>query len=245
MNGIYQIAGCNIKLRSLHREVHILCREFHSTQAPDFSVETAQKDIDFERERSVAEDIAAGLPIRSYTDGYLETLAVYRKIADKMPEYDTLLFHGSCVAVDGVGYLFTAKSGTGKSTHTRLWREVFGERAVMVNDDKPLIRITDTGATVFGTPWNGKHGLGENISVPLRAVCVLERAAENYIEKTDKKSVYPMLLQQTHRPRDGAKMAKMLTLVDRLAANVGLYRLGCNMEIEAAKVAYEGMVQKK
>ena len=87
----------------------------------------------------------------SRPDDYLETLAVCRKIAERMPEYDTFLFHGSCIAVDGVGYLFTAKSGTGKSTHTRLWRELLDNRATMVNDDKPLIRIADDGLVIYGT----------------------------------------------------------------------------------------------
>lgn len=243
MNGTYKIADCPLEIRSIHPDVHTLCRAYRSQEPPCFIVETTQRDLDFERERSAAEDRAAGVPVRSYTDGYLETLAVYRKIADEMLDRDTILFHGSCVAVDGAAYLFTAKSGTGKSTHTRLWREYFGDRAVMVNDDKPLIRISPHGVMVFGTPWNGKHALGENVAVPLRAICVLERDTDNHIEPVTKKSIYPMLLQQTHRPSDGLKMAKMLTLVDGLAAGVGLYRLGCNMHIHAAKVAYEGMVQ--
>ena len=242
MNGIYRIADRCIGIRSLYPDVHTLCRAYAAAQTPDFSVETTQADIEFERERSAAEDRAAGAPIRNDSDGYLETLAAYRKIADHMLEYDTLLFHGSCVAVDGVGYLFTAASGTGKSTHTRLWRQYFGGRAVMVNDDKPLIRITDGEATVFGTPWNGKHALGENISVPLRAICALERDTENHIEEVSWRSIYPMLLQQTYRPRDGAKMMKMLALVDRLETAVGLYRLGCTMQMDAARTAYEGMV---
>ena len=242
MKAQYRFAEKTVEIISLHQETHRLCKAYAYEAPPDITVKTTQKDIDFERERSAAEDRAAGLPVRNYTDGYLETLAVYRKIADKMLDYDTILFHGSCVSVDGMGYLFTAKSGTGKSTHTRLWREYFGARAVMVNDDKPLIRITSEGATVFGTPWNGKHALGENISVPLRAVCVLERDLGNHIQWVEKNSIYPMLLQQTYRPQSPVKMAKMLTLVDRLAAKVGLYRLGCNMEINAAKVAYEGMV---
>ena len=242
MKAQYRFAEKTVEITTLHKDTHRLCEAYAYEAIPDLTVETTQKDIDFERERSAAEDRSAGLPVRNYTDGYLETLAIYRKIADKMLEHDTILFHGSCVAVDGEGYLFTAKSGTGKSTHTRLWREYFGARAVMVNDDKPLIRITSEGATVFGTPWNGKHALGENIAVTLRAICVLERDLENHIERVEKKSIYPMLLQQTHRPQSPVKMAKMLTLVDRLAAKVGLYRLGCNMEINAAKVAYEGMV---
>ena len=241
MREMYRIAERNVEIRSLHREVHILCRDYRSEETPDFIVEISQKDIDFERERSLAEDTAAGNPVRKYSDGYLETLAVYRKIADEMLGYDTLLFHGSCVAVDGEGYLFTAKSGTGKSTHTRLWRELFGTRAVMVNDDKPLIRVTDGGAVIFGTPWNGKHNLGENISVPLRAICVLERAKENCIKTVSKREVYSLLLQQTHRSADPLKMVKMLRLVDALTASVGLYRLGCNMDPEAARISYDGM----
>lgn len=241
MRATYRIAERNVEICSLHREVHILCRNYRSEETPGFIVEISQKDIDFERERSLAEDLAAGNPVRKYTDGYLETLAVYRKIADEMLGYDTLLFHGSCVAVDGVGYLFTAKSGTGKSTHTRLWRELFGTRAVMVNDDKPLIRVTEDGAVIFGTPWNGKHNLGENISVPLRAICVLERAKENCIKAVAKREVYSLLLQQTHRSADPLKMMKMLELIDKLTASVGLYRLGCNMDPQAARIAYEGM----
>lgn len=244
MNGIYRIADKNIEICSIYSDVHTLCSDYRYEGEPDFTVEILQRDIEFERERSAAEDRAQGHDVIEYSDGYLETLAVYRKIADRMLDYRTILFHGSCVAVDGVGYLFTAKSGTGKSTHTRLWREYFGDRAVMINDDKPLIRISDEGATIYGTPWMGKHGLGMNASVPLSAVCVLERDSENRIVRVEKKSIYPMLLQQTHRPGGAADMAKKLRIIDDLAARVGLYRLGCNMNIEAASVAYEGMVRK-
>ncbi len=93
-----------------------------------------------------------------------------------MPSYDTVLFHGSALAIDGDGYLFTAKSGTGKSTHTRLWRERFGDRVVMINDDKPLLHIDAGSVIAYGTPWNGKHRLGTNASVPLRADCVFSDA---------------------------------------------------------------------
>ena len=235
MIGYYRIAGQNIEIRSVYDAVHHLCRDYRCDGTPDFTVEIRSTNI--EAERSHAD--TAG-----YSDSYLENLAVYRKIADKMLDYDTILFHGSCVAVDGVGYLFTAKSGTGKSTHTRLWREYLGGCAVMVNDDKPLIRVTGSGAIVYGTPWNGKHSLGENIAVPLRAVCVLIRDTINHIEPIDRRTAYPMLLQQTHRPQNPADMPKMLSLVNSLADNVLLYRLGCNMEIEAAEIAYKGMVQK-
>lgn len=241
MTGFYCIADRNICVRSLYSDVHALCEGYRAEGVPDFEVITAQADIDFEREKSAREAAVEGISVRRYSDGYLETLAVYRKIAERMPTYDTILFHGSAVSVDGAGYLFTAKSDTGKSTHTRLWRELLGDRAVMVNDDKPLIRITDEGAVIYGTPWDGKHRLSNNISVPLKAICVLERAAENRIVPISAGEAYPVLLQQAYRPMDGEAMRKTLALLDRLAAGVSLWRLECNMDIEAAKVAYDAM----
>ena len=242
MTNTYRIAERNIAVTSLHDEVYRLCTDYLSPDsAPDFTVETTQADIDFERVKSAREDEIVGIPIRQFSDDYLETLAVYRKIAEKMPEYNTILFHGSCVAADGAGYLFTAKSGIGKSTHTGLWRELLGNQAVMVNDDKPLIRIADSGAIIYGTPWDGKHRLSTNIAVPLKALCILERAEQNTIRQITAEEVYPMLLQQAYRPMDGMAMSKTLTLIDKLAASVNLWRLGCNRDIEAAQVAFEAM----
>lgn len=236
----YKIAGKVVEVTSIYAEVHEYCADYQTDEPADYSVITTQADIDFEREKSAHEDEIEGIPIRQFTDSYLEELAVYRKIAEIMLDFDTVLFHGSVVAVDDVGYLFTAKSGTGKSTHTRLWREYFGERAVMVNDDKPLLHIADT-VTAYGTPYNGKHRLGTNTSVPLKAICILTRSADNHIEPITREQAYTMLLQQVYRPADMLKITKTLELVDRLADSVKLYRLGCNMDISAAQVAYEGM----
>lgn len=217
-----------------------------ATESPVyFSIATTQSDIDFEREKSAREDTKEGIPIRQFSDAYLETLAVYRKIADHLLSCDTLLFHGSVIAVDGEGYLFTAKSGTGKSTHTRLWREYFGERAVMVNDDKPLLHITDSGVTAYGTPWDGKHRLSTNIAVPLKGICILTRDAKNHIEPVEPHAVYPLIVQQTNRSLSADGMKQTLSLIDRMLHVVPVYRLGCNMDIEAAKVAYEGMNRLK
>ena len=228
-------------MESVYSKLHELCADYRYSGTADFSIRITRKDIEYEGNKSRNEDIKEGIPIRNFSDDYLETLAVYRKIADKMIDYDTVLFHGSVIAVDGIGYLFTAKSGTGKSTHTRLWRELFGERAVMVNDDKPLIKVSENGIMVYGTPWDGKHRLSTNISVPLKAVCALERSEGNHIEKVTADSVYNMLVQQVYRPQSPQKLLKTLQLIDVLSENVGLYRLGCNMDISAAETAYKAM----
>lgn len=240
-NYTIKLAGKNIEISALHGFIKEYCKDYLTTGTADFSIAVSQSDIDFERKKSAAEDEKEGISIRHFTDEYLETLAVYRKIAEQMLEYDTLLFHGSVVAVDGVGYLFAAKSGIGKSTHTGLWREYFGERAVMVNDDKPFLQITEHEVLVHGTPWDGKHRLSSNISVPLKAICILTRAENNYIYRITKSAAYPMLLQQTYRPANPEKMTKTLKLLDRMSDNTSLYKLGCNMDIQAAETAYNGM----
>lgn len=244
---VIKLAGRRIKVETVHDSTLALCREYVDTVPGfvDFTVTTTAADIDYEREKSRREDQREGIPVRHFSDEYLETLAVYRKIAEVMPQYDTVLFHGSCVAMDGVGYLFTAKSGTGKSTHTRLWRERFGERAVMVNDDKPLIHISAGLATVYGTPWDGKHRLSRNIAVPLRAICLLDRDTENHIREIQYSEALPMLLQQVYRPADPTALVQTLTLLDKLGKTVKLYRLSCNMHPEAAQVAYAGMKGNK
>lgn len=239
--GRYKIAGHSVKINSIYSEIHRMCENYRTKELQEFCVCIRPEDILYEREKSEAEDNIKGIPIRHFSDEYLETLAVYRKLSELLLDQDTLLFHGSAIAVNGQGYLFTAKSGSGKSTHTRLWRELLGERAVMINDDKPLLHITDKGAMIYGTPWDGKHHLSSNIFVPLKAICILKRDTANHIEQIEKKRAYPMLLQQTYRSVNQISMQKILTLIDLLAAKTGLYELGCNMKPEAAKVAYEGM----
>lgn len=243
-SGIYEIAETVFEIQSIHPDVQRLCHDYRSSKAPEPTILTAQEDIDFERRKSAEEDAYEGLALRSFSDGYLETLAVYRKMVSYLLNRNILLFHGSAIAVDGCAYLFTAKSGTGKSTHTRLWRKKFGDRAIMVNDDKPLLKIDNGSVIVYGTPWDGKHRLSTNTSVPLKAICILERSQDNHIEKVTLKEALPMLIQQSYRPKEPQAMVKTLNLIAQLGQSVSLHRLGCNMEPEAANVSYTGMVEK-
>ena len=238
----YRIADTVFSVRSLYERVHDYCKDYVTDEPAEIDIAITEEDIAYERSRSARTAEASGYAMSEKRSEYLEELAVYRKMAAALLDRDILLFHGSAVAVDGETYLFTAKSGTGKSTHTRLWREYFGERAVMVNDDKPLIYLPENGTPViYGTPYNGKHRLGSNMSAPLKAVCILTRSENNHIEKISSSEAYALLLQQTNRPVEPSAMQKTMILVDRLADSTALYRLGCNMDISAAEVAYNGM----
>ena len=233
--GIYRIADTVLEIDSLYPRVQEMCLDYRAEGEPEVRIVTGQAEVDRERElgEKNPEEGAGHFP-----DDYLETLAVYRKIAEWMLHHDTLLFHGSVVAVDGSAYLFTAASGTGKSTHTRLWRQLLGDRAVMVNDDKPLLKVREDGVWACGTPWNGKHHLSTNISVPLRAICILERGAENEIHEISAKEMLPMLMQQSYRPASPRDYPVYLTLLDKLAGQMKFCRLHCNMEPEAARISY-------
>ena len=241
MHSTYRLAGHTVKIESLYPQVQLLCADYRTDDPPEYVIATTEADIAFERARSARENLQEGAPVQEYEDSYLETLAVYRKIAQVLVQKNVLLMHGAVVAVDGQAYLFTAKSGTGKTTHTRLWLRQFGTRAVMVNGDKPLIHITREGATVYGTPWDGKEHLSRNIACPLKAVCILTRSETNHIERIAPREALMMLCQQSYRPAQPVALRKALALIDVLSRSVPLYRLGCNMEAEAALVAYHGM----
>ncbi len=240
---VYRMAERNIGIESLYERVHVLCAGYRTDGAPDFIVRTTQEDIDREQIKSVQEAQAEGRPVYASVPEYLEELAVYRQIAERMPAYDTFLMHGSAIAVDGSGYLFTARSGTGKSTHARLWQELLGDRLVYVNDDKPLVRITADAALVYGTPYDGKHHRSSNIVAPLKAVCLLQRGETNAIREVRPRDAFPRLIQQIYCPQDREAMRRTLTLLQSLTKRVRFYELSCNMDLEAARVAFAG-VQK-
>ena len=239
-----KIAGRVVEVASVFESTGSHCAAYISHDTADCVTVMAPEDIAAERVRANREDALEGKPIRHLTDAQLEITALQRKIAELMFDYDTLVYHGSVVAVDGEAYLFTAKSGTGKSTHTALWRQMLGDRAVMVNDDKPFLHIGESGVTAYGSPWNGKHGLGANINAPLKAICILERGAENSIREIPAGEALFMLLQQSNRPVDKRKMPVYMDLLDRLSRQVRFYRMQCNMDPEAARMSYAAMSGK-
>lgn len=239
-----KIAGRVGAVTSLFDSTKDYCRAYLTEDAPDFSVTVTRADLQFEQEALREEALQEGMKVRTFTDPFLERAAIQRKFAEYLFDFDTLLFHGSTVAVDGRAYLFTARCGTGKSTHTRLWRQVFGDRAVMVNDDKPFLRITEAGILACGAPWSGKHGLDSNITVPLQGICILERGKENRIRPTAPDEALPRLLHEACCPTDDGKLAKFHELVTALADRTPLWQMECNKDPQAAAVSFDAMAKR-
>ncbi len=233
---LIHLAGMTVDVKMRYRYTAELCRPYMAPEGAtaDFSIAVDDDDLAYEASKNVEAGVRA-------TRDLLENAALYRKLCHAALDRDVLLFHGSALTLDGNGYLFTAPSGTGKSTHAALWRAVWGDRVLMVNDDKPLLRVTDTGVLVSGTPWDGKHHLSAPGDYPLRAICLLERGEENRIYPMTSQEIYPALLGQTYRPEDPLLMMKTLALLDRAMQHLKFYKMICTISPEAARVAYRGM----
>lgn len=234
-----RLAGIPLNVRCKYKENKDFFEGYFTTKEPIFSVQPNDEAI-----KNVQEDFdylnkTEGNPIISYSENFLENNAIHILIAEKLLEYNVLMLHGSALAIDGEGVIFTAKSGTGKSTHTRLWRNAFGPRVQMVNDDKPLIRVDKM--MVYGTPWNGKHHLSCNISVPLKAIVKIERSPENKVTPVNVKEALTVLMKRTHVPLDQSKKALIMDLYIKLINEIPFYSLECNMDPEAAQVAYKSL----
>lgn len=230
----YLIADVLFNMKSFYDFTPNMCKKYETCE----SLESVLFEIEVTNAEILREDNGK---TGAFGKDYLESLALYRKLSEKMLEYDTFLMHCSTVAVDGKAYLFTAPSGTGKSTHTRLWREYFGKRAVMVNDDKPLIQVASDGIYVCGTPWSGKHYLDTNIKVPIQGICVLHQGKENSIQRITEVDAFTELYRQSYRPKDREKLIKTISLVERLAEEIPIYRMSCNISREAVEVSYGAM----
>lgn len=229
----YKIADIVFSVQLKYDYTKNLCKgyEYSGVEEDCFSASVSEQEI--------AEE-SKNMP--GYPDGFLESLVVFRKLCEyALTDAQGIIFHCSAISVDGQAYLFTAPSGTGKSTHTRLWRELLKDRAEMINDDKPIIRYIDGDFYVYGTPWQGKHNLGTNTRAKIKAICQIYQSKTNVIVRLAPFKMLSVILNQTVRPTDSADMDKLLTLIDKMLSSVGLYSLGCDISLDAAKLSFETM----
>ena len=233
---VMEVAGLATCVQPMFFSTREYCRPYLTERKPEFFVEVTGEDLVRQQAMLDQEADREGLRRRKFTDPFLERTVIQEKIAEKLLEQDTLLLHGSTVAVDGQAYLFTAPCGTGKSTHTRLWRELFGDRAVMVNDDKAFLQLRRKEVLACGSPWTGKHGIGSNISVPLKGICFLQRGTENRIQKATPEKWLPELIHQCFLPEE-----RYFPLVQQLAQRIPLWEMSCTKDPQAAAIAYEAM----
>lgn len=229
-----KIADLTVKINNRYRYVEKFSEGYITPAVDDPDIDVCITEEDLAHEPPPEDGMAPPY--------FLESTAVYRKIAEKLPSYDAFVMHGSVIAVDGKAYIFTAKSGVGKTTHTRLWLEKFGEGAHVLNGDKPIIRFFDGKPYACGTPWRGKENYGINEMLPLGGIVFFGRGVENRAYPIDKEKAFFALSSQIYRSRDKKVFLKTVALTDKLISSTVLVAAECNMEREAADVVYNALV---
>lgn len=232
-----ELSDLNIEIKSQSEYVRDLCADYISGPIADpaFSVEASQPDVAAE---------AAGYSV-PHSEEYCESVCIYREIAERLPAYQRAVFHGAAVEIGGKGYIFTAPSGVGKTTHVRLWGELLGDSLKIVNGDKPIIGIADGDIRVWGSPWQGKERWGNNSSAPLCAICFIKRGKINKIQRIDPSEHFNALMDQIYFPKDGDAVIKTFELIEELAKKVDFYLLECDISQEAARLSFETLTGEK
>lgn len=229
-----KIADLTIAINNKYEYVRRLCERYMVPAVDDPDMEVTVSDEEIRSEIEISEFPAS--------PAYAEGVCTYRKICKPLPElFGAYLMHCAVIEYEGEGYAFAAASGTGKSTHISLWQKKFGEDVHIVNGDKPIMRFVGDRLYAYGTPWCGKEGYNENTSVPIKAICFIERAKENSIRKISPSDALTRIFHQILTPETVESLDSFLPLLDRTLTEIPCYVLGCNISEEAAEVAYNGM----
>ena len=229
---IYDIAGLRVKIENQYSYTDKFCQAYLSDdQRSPVDIVAQVTAEEFAAEKSISPQ---------FSDGYIENICLYRSICNQMPSFGRILLHCSVIEHEGNAYAFLGKSGTGKSTHTKLWMKYL-QGVNIVNGDKPILSYSDGVFTAHGTPWMGKEGWGANTSAPLKALCFLEQAKVNCIRKLALSEAPSRLFLQILIPHDEENAALTLELADKIVTKVPAYLLQCDISMEAVKTSFEAM----
>lgn len=158
---------------------------------------------------------------------------------------NAMLLHSSAIKYKGKAYLFSAHSGVGKSTHTKLWINQFGKDYVkFINDDKPVIRFYENECVVYGTPFDGGSGIANNDFAVLGAVVFIERGESNSIRKPTSSEILKRMYFETSRFVNKDFAECMLDNFERLINMTDFYVLTCNTDVSAAILARDIIVKE-
>lgn len=229
INFTIKLAGINIGVCVSFLSSKNFCVGYLTNNTPNIKISVDKQDLVNEAKKSA----------EKYSKNYLETLAIYRKIADALIDYSIVLMHGSAVCINGKCHILTGPSGAGKSTHAALLKRYAPESAKIINDDKPLIKISSAKCEVFGTPWDGSRRISENTSAPLKSICFIKQASKNEINEISKEEALPPLMPQVFKSEDSEKVSITLDLINKLMQNVNFYELKCTKDISAAELSYK------
>jgi len=232
MKEYYKIADLTVSMDSYGKTVkQANAYKIESVDNVDIEVESMWNSIKY-RHPECDDDIG-------------EYLSTGRNFYKKLLRYNGFMLHASAVVVEKKAYLFTADSGTGKSTHTKLWLDLLGENAFILNDDKPAIRLVNGIWYAYGTPWSGKEDLSTNARIPVAGVAVIERNEKNGIERFNGIEAVKAILRQCNQNKDMESRCLLMELLDAFITDIPIWKLRCNTRIDAAILSYQAMSEKK
>lgn len=231
---LYRIADFVFDIEPLYDYTLSLCKAYEVTSASaDFTLRTTQEECEAEKAKAQSEASLA----------YCEAIVIYRKLCELLAPHGVLMLHGATVKTMGKAFAFCAPSGTGKTTHMKLWLSLFPDDVSVLNGDKPLLRKTANGFTVYGTPWCGKEGLNTNDKAPLSAICFLERGKTNAIRRLSPEEALGRIFEQLLKPSGALGIDGLLSVVDGLLSTVPMFLLSCDISKEAALLSYNALTE--
>lgn len=182
------------------------------------------------------------------------------ELGEQLPLFDRMIVHGVAVQVTdrrrcnddslncddkGQGFIFSAPSGVGKSTHARLWQRLLGEdRVTIINGDKPIVRQRGDGGAfeVYGTPWCGKEGLHQNVSAPLRGIALLHRGTPSALRAT-KEEFFDFMTSQTFLPQDPTALKRTFDMLEHIYNNVPVYHIYADLSRQCIELSVKTLYE--
>lgn len=229
MMDTFAIGRIPIRLQTRYSYVLEMCEPYLTSEKPWFTVSASEQELLDEQADT------------DFSLDYCESICLYRKIALKLIEYDAFVLHAAVIRIGDKGFAFTGKSGAGKSTHTKLWKDYFGEKATIINGDKPVIRKIKNQFVAFGTPWCGKEGWQTNDSVPLSSLSFIEQGKANKIHRLNTSEIVGKLFHQVLFPEKKEETLRFMELLNLFVEDIPIYELTCTISNEAVRTAYKQM----
>lgn len=228
------LANMTVRIEGVYDTLREYCKGYIATdeKTEDFSIVITPADIRRERENGEYE---------RNSDNYIEIIMALLKVADELPGRNKLLMHGAVVAWKQAGYIFTAPSGTGKTTHVRLWKKYLGSDAEIINGDKPILEVREDEIIAYGTPWAGKERLQKNSCVPVKGICFLRQSEKNNIRKLNKSEALVLLLPQIYIMSDLKKAGRTLELFSKILEWIPVYEFYCNISEQAVRCSFNAL----
>jgi len=225
-----EIGNVPIRITCRHKYLFEQCKDYLTENAEVFSVIAFDSDI--KKEAEITQKTNGFTP----DECYLESTAIYRKICEKIIEFDGFLIHSSVIKTGNSAICFLGQSGAGKTTQSNYWVRDLG--AYYINGDKPIVRYINGEFVAFGTPWCGKEQFNSNTFAPIRAFVNVNKAQYNKIEKLPMEKSFPVCFCRIYCP-ENESLVKIMNLLEKMLSKVPTFNLFCKKEPQSAMMTYE------